>query len=368
MRGPWKALGALGALCALDRFLLSWGLSTPDSWLAAAVAPVVIGATLMGAIWGRSGRMAVITASGSYAAAAIIGGHLSATGHLRTELLAVVPAAALAAHGGVLASLGVRVARARSAVQRVLFSEELPARAPGSEDLSLLGLKDNAPSESGLLSALVAVQRARERQTWATFLAVGCGLLLVGYTLPYDTASWAGLIVLAAAVVVGSAWLLGVGRGPTAYDSLISGNFDRAVVEFTRALSRMPADTLARVGLGIGQLHLGRHENAAAEFLTARFSGPHEVPIAVWLGVERMLGVALREAGQGEQARRSFERLLALFPNHPGTMCDLGLALDCLGERRAAAQVLRRAVARGSEEARHILRQIESASAPERSE
>lgn len=359
-------LAGLVGLALLDQVLEAAGSPDPPSWLTAAMGPTALLWGLAGYRIGRHMRWAALLSIAAYGVVMTLA---AGRGQVpRIEVLALVPIAVSAAHAGWMAEGARRRARARFLVAAALSERSNVDLRPGPNDLRLLGLDDGLLAEAGILGTLLEIQTARERQHWVYLVGGGLVLIAFGLTAGVSHLVHGGLAVLALAAAVGVARSLGVGKGSSAYDLLVAGRFERASTEFTRLLNQVPADSLARMGLAISKLRVGEYERAATEFLTARISGAGEVPLPLLLATERELGVALRNAGsrkQLEQSVKSFERVLSVFPEHPETWRDLGLALEGLGEARGAAQALRRAVANGSRPAEADLQRVEETSRSE---
>lgn len=374
-RPPKQPIGSLDrwlfiVLCGMagtaliDRGIASIGGLPPDEWLALALAPVVVGWGAVG-VFDRSARSAALVASGLYALLSLVTRASQEQSPLmRPELAAVAVVAVFSAHAG-------RVARGRSEREQTAraFIEALGAGQPlptviSVERLRAIGVTSAVLTEAGLLGALLALQRGRERQTWLTSLSLAGSLWVIGIATGVAPALWLGAGGLLVWVVAFTLRVQGAGAGRGPYDALAAGYFDRAVTEFLKVLAAVPADTLARLGLAIGQHRLGRHDDAVQEFLKARQFGFRDLPLGIWLGVERELALALRGSGAGRQAVSSFERLQLIFPAHAATLYEMGTTLDALGEERAATQVLRRAQQAGSREARELLTVREGGGVP----
>lgn len=351
-------LGGAVGLALLDRALASAGTFGADEWLAIALAPAVIG-------WGAAGallpgaRSAALFANCLYAASDATMRYLHlGPGASRPELVGLLVVAVFAAHAG----RTVRVRLERDRVARTL-TEALHAGSPlppavGPEQLASIGVSDAALTEAGLLSALLRLQRARERQAWANVLALAAGAWFVGVATAMVAAQAIGasaiVVWLGAAIVrLGGAF---VGRSPL--DLLVSGRFDRAATGFLKTLASTPTDTLARIGLGVAHARLARHEDAVQEFLKARQFGAAELPLGLWIGVERQMAASLRSSGSAAQSLVSLERIHAVFPHHLETLLEMGRAQRELGATRAESQVLERAARHGSLEARDRLAEI----------
>jgi tetratricopeptide (TPR) repeat protein len=357
-------LCGMAGTALIDRGIASLGGLPPDEWLALALAPVVVGWGAAGVIE-RSSRSAALVASGLYALLSLVTRASQGESTLvRPELVGLLVVAVFSAHAG-------RVARGRSEREQTAraFVEALGAGQPlppaiGVERLRGIGVTSAVLTEAGLLGALLALQRGRERQTWLTSVSLAGSLWVIGIATGVAPALWLGAGGLLVWVVAFTLRLQGAGAGRGPYDALAAGYFDRAVTEFLKVLAAVPADTLARLGLAIGQYRLGRHDDAVQEFLKARQFGFRDLPLGIWLGVERELALALRGSGAGRQAVSSFERLQLIFPAHAPTLYELGSTLSELGEERAATQALRRAQQAGSREARELLAAREASEPP----
>lgn len=354
-------LVGLVGLALLDHVLQAAGAPDPSSWLTAALVPTALLWGLAGYRVGRHMMWAALLSILTYGA--VVTFAAANASPPRIELLALLPIGVSAAYAGCVLCTTKRRLRAQYLVAAALSERDHTDLRPGPEDLRVLGLDEGLLAEAGILSTLLKVQATRERQSWVNLVGVAITLAAFGWAAQVPTIAYIGGGLVGVAAVVGIARSLGVGKGASAYDLLVSGRFERAAIEFTRLLTQVPADSLARMGLAESHLRAGNYERAATEFLTARISGVGDVPLPLLLATERELGVALRHAGgrkQLEQSVRSFERVLSVFPKHPDTWRDLGLALEGLGEVRGAAQALRRAVANGSLPARDDLLRVEA--------
>ncbi len=349
-------VGVLG-LYATDTLLRSAGLTDADQWLAGATVVLVVG-WLAAGVKLPEARLAAFASTLLYALADLSVAIARSSPQARPELVSVVIIAVASAHAGRRMAVHFRRGRTAGMVIDVLLFGRGATAGSTSEDLGEIGVTSGLLDQSGLLGALRRDQSARGRAAGATAGAICLGVLVVGRVTGLEIATASGLGLLAIVAVAGLLRFVGVGTGRTACEMLIAGHFDPAVTEFLKTLSRVPADTVARIGLGIGHVRLGRHDSAIAELLTARQYGFREIPLGVWIGVERQLGIALRESGSAEQAKQSFERVLSLFPDHAPTVYDLAMTLAALGERRAAEQALERAARAGCAEAKEALRRM----------
>ncbi len=361
-----KALGGLdrwllailcgtAATALVDRAIASFGTFSPDEWLAIALAPATIGWAIAGTAL-TSARSAAAVATLLYGVAAYgLSQRETGQGVIRAELVGLLVVSVFSAHAG-------RSARRRSESDGAAraFIEALGAGKPlppaiTRERLQSIGVTSAVLTEAGLLGALLAQQRGRERRGWLAGLGFAAAFWVAGLAMEVEPALWIGAVCLAAWLSALAARVSGIGTGRSPFDWLAAGHFERATTEFLKILATVPADTLSRIGLAIGQYHLGRYDDAAQELLRARQFGFRDLPLGVWLGVERELALALRGSGAGQQAVAAFERLHLIFPNHAETLYEMGSTLRALGEKRAAAQVLDRAQRAGSREARELL-------------
>jgi tetratricopeptide (TPR) repeat protein len=317
--------GVIG-LALLDQALEAADSPDAPSWLTVAMIPTAL-------LWGIAGyrigphmRWAALLSVTAYGVVVTLAAGREQIP--RIEVLALAPIAVSAAHAGWIIESVRRKLRARALVAAALSDRGPGDLRPGPEDLRVLGLDEGLLAEAGVLSTLLEIHAARERQNWVYLVGGGLVLIALGVTAQVRHFVTAGLSVLGIAAAMGVGRSLGVGKGYSAYDLLVSGRFERA----------------------------------CTEFLTARIAGVGELPLSLLLATERELGIALRNAGsrkQLEQSVRSFERVLSVFPEHPDTWRDLGLALESLGEARGAAQALRRAISNGSRAAGDDLRRVE---------
>ncbi len=348
--------GALG-LYAADWLLKSAGLTSPEQWLGGATVVLVVGWVAAGVKLPEA-RLAAFASALLYALADLSVAIARSEPQARPELVSVIIIATASAHAGRLGAIHFRRGRTAGMVMDVLLFGRGASGNSTLTDLGEIGVTQGLLDQSGLLGALRRAQILRERNAWATAVAICLGVTVLGRIKGLELAGGAGLGMLAFVAVAGLLRFIGVGTGRTACEMLIAGHFEPAVTEFLRTLSRVPADTVARIGLGIGHVRLGRHDSAVAELLTARQYGFREIPLGVWIGVERQLGIALRESGSAEQAKQAFERVLWLFPDHAPTVYDLAMTLAALGERKASEQALERAARSGCVEAQEALRRV----------
>jgi hypothetical protein len=348
-------LCGFGAVALFDRALIVVGPFEPDEWLALALVPAVLGWFVAGWML-RGARSAAFVATCLYIAFdAALRRTLPPETTARPELFGLLIVSVFCGQAG-------RMARTRSEQERVskALTDALNAGSPlppgvDAERLRVIGVTSAALSEAGLLGVLVSLQRSREKQGWMNAFAFAGAVWLVGVATGIPLALWAGALALLLWLCALVARCTGLGTGRSPLDALVAGYFDRAVTGFLKTLTTSPADTLSRLGLAIGQLRLARYDDAVHEFLKARQFGFGELPLAVWLGVERELAMALRASGAAAQALATLERLHVIFPAHAGTLFEMATTLRQLGESRAAGRVLERAIRAGSAEAQDLL-------------
>lgn len=122
----------------------------------------------------------------------------------------------------------------------------------------------------------------------------------------------------------------------TASSLQLLGRLDEAEAAVERALREDPGSALAWVQAGRIRAAEGNHSGAEAAFLTAVRLAPDYQLARLGLALE------LRRKGNEEGALRELRRSLWLVADDPGTLAELSEVLLARGERKEAAEMLRR--------------------------
>jgi len=167
-----------------------------------------------------------------------------------------------------------------------------------------------------MLSVLPFFITGRYRLAIVPVLLLGAGYAVVAIVEAASRRDWvwlarAGLAVAGLAVLVNvSVVEIGFSQMHNRVGAILGerGDIEGAVREFEAALTVNARDLSARYNLGVGLSELGRHAEAAEHFRLATREHPryHEA----WIG----LGKALAHEGAIDEARRAWERVLALDP------------------------------------------------------
>ena len=116
----------------------------------------------------------------------------------------------------------------------------------------------------------------------------------------------------------------------TALSYLQQGRFDEGIALLEQVAEAAPELSAPRIDLGVAQHRAGDLEAAESNLLRALESNP-EQPVA-----HNELGIIYRKTGRFDEARKSYESALAVYPGfhfarrNLAILCDLYLAdLDC---------------------------------------
>ncbi len=117
------------------------------------------------------------------------------------------------------------------------------------------------------------------------------------------------------------------------------GRTERAAQVAGEALGRFPEDRNLLMTYGLAQIGANRpHEALQPLALLAQADAQN------WRA-RSALGAALDQLGRYPEARRAYEEALALAPDNPGVLTNMGVSHIMAGEPAEAETVLRRAVA-----------------------
>ena len=126
-------------------------------------------------------------------------------------------------------------------------------------------------------------------------------------------------------------------RARADYEELVRGDLPRALAAAEAGLSQAPDDAELTASAGIAEIRLGRIDAAIGRLRRAQAVDPHSFTVA------QFLGLALYYQRRWDEARRAFERALALAPSdlltidfRASTWLSEG---DSAGARRALADV-----------------------------
>jgi len=278
----------------------------------------------------------------------------------------VVPATSLFAAFGQSIARQRREARVlREVAERLLSARWRPGllgqRPEAVADVESLCLDTSVLTEGGLISSVLVEDRRASSGSRVSCYVVAA-ILIVLYLMTQSAmllGMGLGVFIVTALSLV---WTT-LTQATSPFDALVAGYFELAAVGFGTTLRAHPLDVKSRIGLGLALLHLRKIDQAVHELSTARRIGLHRFPIAVWVGIERVLAVAAYEKGDHNRAIRAFESVLALYPDHAPTLYYVGLAHAAAGRRRMARELLGRAAFLGYDEATRAL-----AALPERPE
>jgi len=297
-----------------------------------------------------------------YVGAQQLGAALAADPRADPSCLLAIPSGALCASFGQGIARQRRSARAfNRAAARLLFPErgagvgDVRGALPGAAELHS---DDSALTEGGLVRSIIAEDReaAMRSRLWGYVISAALIALYI--------ASGAAFLLIAAGGVffftVLGLVLSAVTASPSTFDLLTTGYFELASVGFMTVLRRHPLDVKAHIGLGLALLHRREFDRATQEFDLARRVDIHRFSIGVWLGIERMVGLAAQERGDHDQAARAFGSVLALFPDHAPTLYHMGLSQRGRGRHEAARRCLERSAELGHEDSARDLQAISS--------
>ena len=116
------------------------------------------------------------------------------------------------------------------------------------------------------------------------------------------------------------------------------GRHDRLIAELPAQLQRFPTDSELRVLLARAQLQ-GGDGAAAVSTLAERLP-----PLASDPAYHALLAASYQQTGQWRESAQLYRNLVLLRPAHGAWQLGLGIALEQLGERAAAAQHYRQAL------------------------
>ncbi|MCC6077589.1 tetratricopeptide repeat protein [Pseudomonas sp. GCM10022188] len=119
---------------------------------------------------------------------------------------------------------------------------------------------------------------------------------------------------------------------------LADGQGERLLAELPAQVARFPADSELRVLLARAQLQAGDHAAAVAT-LAERLP-----PLAGDPAYHALLAACYQQTGQWQDSARLYRDLVLLRPEQASWQLGLGIALERLGERAAAAQHYRLAL------------------------
>jgi Flp pilus assembly protein TadD len=117
------------------------------------------------------------------------------------------------------------------------------------------------------------------------------------------------------------------------------GRADRAVTVAQEALQRFPNDKPLMLTLGLAQIANRDPQDAVQPLTTIAAGDPQD-----WR-VRSALGAALDQVGRYNDARASYQQALAIRPNDPGVLTNLGVSHLMEGDPAAAEPFLRQAAA-----------------------
>ncbi|MDX2276490.1 MAG: tetratricopeptide repeat protein [Hyphomonadaceae bacterium] len=118
----------------------------------------------------------------------------------------------------------------------------------------------------------------------------------------------------------------------------LGGRNDRAVQTAGEALRRFPDDKPLLLTFGLAQLGQNNAQAALRPLALVAASDPQN-----WRA-RSALGVALDQLGRYDEARQAYQEALALRPNDPAVLTNLGMSHLISGDPAEAEQVLRQAV------------------------
>jgi len=347
--------GALLLFAGID-YLSGSGLGPGEPALFRLALPCAVLAVFVGALAAWRGWLLAAGGVGVYGLLQI----LSSASH---SLAPDWSYGALPVVAGLMAGLGTSLRRAyaeRIAARlcREHFLSTEPAdRAPElpREVLRLLHVDRSVLTIPGLVSAMLREEaEARQRGRFFAYGMVLC-LIALYYVTGWLWALWVGLGVLLAMALGAAQRFVLSARPPLAFDSLLAGYYELAALEFAEALRINERDTKARIGLAIAHFHLKAYDKAIAQLEAARQMAFERFTVGVWVGVEKLLGLALREANKPSLAARALRNVLAIFPDDAQTLYDLALCYRKSGLERRARELFERAARLGHREAASLL-------------
>jgi Flp pilus assembly protein TadD len=117
------------------------------------------------------------------------------------------------------------------------------------------------------------------------------------------------------------------------------GRTDRAAQIAGEALGRFPQDRALLVTYGLAQIAVGRPQQALRPLALVAQAEPQN-----WRA-RSALGVALDQMGRYAEARGAYQEALALRPNDPGVLTNIGVSHLMAGDPEQAEPLLRQAAA-----------------------
>lgn len=115
------------------------------------------------------------------------------------------------------------------------------------------------------------------------------------------------------------------------------GRADRAAQVAAEASNRFPEDKPLLMTLGLAQIAAGRPQEALQPLALVAQADAQD-----WKA-RSALGVALDQVGRFVEARRAYQEALALQPDDPGILTNLGMSHLLAGEAEEAEAILRQA-------------------------
>src|SRR5262249_2567259 len=116
------------------------------------------------------------------------------------------------------------------------------------------------------------------------------------------------------------------------------GRADRAVEVAGEGLQKHPDDPALTRTLALGLIKAGRPGEALRPLALLAHANQQD-----WRARDG-LGVALDQVGRGQEARQAYQEALAIKPNDPGVLTNLGVSHIYAGEPAEAERVLKQAV------------------------
>ena len=117
------------------------------------------------------------------------------------------------------------------------------------------------------------------------------------------------------------------------------GRADRAATVAQEALQRFPQDRPLTLTYGLAQIAAHNPQEALRPLALIAESDAHD-----WR-VRSALGAALDQLGRFGEARAAYQEALAIQPNNPGVLTNMGVSHLMEGDPAAAEPILRQAVA-----------------------
>jgi protein O-mannosyl-transferase len=219
----------------------------------------------------------------------------------------------------------------------------------------------SSPADPGFLAGLAVIVAVAGGAWWARrripAVTLGLGFLLLTFGLVANFLFLIGTIMAERLVylpsagfclVVGTvlAWMAGLGECSVPAGAVVSASpADGARPAALRALAARPALLAVVVALTVlGAVRTWTRNTVWHDPETFFTTMVAEAPRSA--RSQRELGTVLAELGRHDEARRAFERSLALKPDDPATLHNFGNALVRAGRLDEAAAVYERAVAR----------------------